>query len=132
MKQCGRGPDRNDTKDIGVCPAATDISSNGINGGRNAGRICWDVLHTLCDGKAQNNSSQKAVSCVSCDVFNRVRAEEGIGNFSLLKMFRNSQSIDWVHDAAVECDIEVKLPGSPYKLRVDNSTGEFVKDKSRR
>lgn len=127
IRKCGRGPNGEKTGDLGVCPVAADVSSNGINGGKNAGRICWDVPHTLCEGKVQNDFSQKAVSCVSCVVFNRVRAEEGIVNFSLLKIFHHAQSSDRVNDAVAACDIVVKVPVLPHELIVANSTGELVK-----
>jgi hypothetical protein len=129
IKKCGRGPNGKHTGALGVCPVATDTLSNGINGGKNAGRICWDVPHTLCEGKVQNDFSQKSLSCVLCDVFNRVRAEEGTDNFSLLKIFHNCQSADLVNDARLECDIVVKLPVLPHELIISNSTGEFVKYK---
>ena len=98
ITKCGRGPGGNNTRHHGVCPVATEITANGINGGKNGGRICWDVPFTLCEGKVQNDFSQKAVSCVSCEVFNRVRAEEGTGNFSLLRIFHFPESIEGVHD----------------------------------
>ncbi len=126
IKRCGRGPNGKRTRDLGVCPVAADISSNGINGGKNAGRICWDVPHTLCEGKVQNDFSQKAVSCVSCNVFNRVRAEEGADNFSLLKIFHSRQSTDLVNDVDMKCDLVVKLPVLPHEFIITNSTGEFV------
>lgn len=129
IKKCGRGPGGKNTGNLGACPVATDISSNGINGGKNAGRICWDVPHTLCEGKVLNDFSQKSVSCVTCDVFNRVRAEEGTDNFSLLKMFHSCQSADQVPDVKVKCNIVVKLPVLPHELIISNSTGEFVKYK---
>jgi hypothetical protein len=125
IKRCGRGPGGGKTGDLGVCPVAADSSSNGINGGKNAGRICWDVPHTLCEGKVQNNFSQKAVSCVSCVVFNRVRAEEGIVNFSLLKIFHHIQSSD--RDADALCDIVVQLPVLPHELTISNTAGDLVK-----
>lgn len=90
IKNCGREPGGRNAGYPGVCPAAADISSDGINGGRNAGRICWDVPHTLCEGKVLNDFFQKSISCVSCNVFNRVRAEEGTVSFRLLKIFHST------------------------------------------
>ena len=84
IKKCGReiGGDRID--DLGVCPAASNNSSDGINGGKNAGRICWAVAGTFCGGRVQGDFAQKTASCMTCEVFKRVKEEEGIENFTLL------------------------------------------------
>jgi len=127
IKECGREPNGKHAADLGVCPVTTDISSDGINGGKNAGRICWDVPHTLCEGKVHNNFSQKAFSCVSCDVFNRVRDEEGAVNFSLLKIFHIGRSIHMIDDAEVESDVVLRMPVLPRELNISRSSGESVK-----
>ena len=84
IKKCGREPGGTDVNHLGVCPAATDTSGNGINNGKNGGRICWAIAGTFCGGKVQGDYAQKAVSCMTCDVFKKIKAEEG-GNFSLMK-----------------------------------------------
>lgn len=84
LKKCGREPGGAKTADLGVCPAASDTSSDGLNNGRNGGRICWAVAGTFCGGKVQGNYAQKSVSCMSCEVFKQVKAEEG-ATFLLLK-----------------------------------------------
>jgi hypothetical protein len=50
VKQCGREPGGSKTADMGVCPAAADSSSDGVNGGKNGGRICWALAGTFCGG----------------------------------------------------------------------------------
>jgi hypothetical protein len=70
---------------MGVCPASTDASTNGINSGKNAGRLCWAIAGTFCDGNKQGDFAQKSVSCMSCEVFKQVKDEEGPDNFILLK-----------------------------------------------
>ncbi|MBI5445121.1 MAG: hypothetical protein HY900_28410 [Deltaproteobacteria bacterium] len=82
MKKCGREPAGAKTKELGVCPAATDASSNGVNGGKNAGRICWAVSGTLCGGKVQGSFAQKRLSCMSCEFFAHVKETEG-GQFRM-------------------------------------------------
>jgi len=84
IKKCGREPGGAQVSHLGVCPAATDTSSNGINGGKNGGRICWAIAGTFCGGKVQGDYAQKAVSCMTCDVFKKIKSEEG-ANFSLMK-----------------------------------------------
>ncbi len=85
IKKCGREKGGSRTGDLGVCPASTETSCNGINSGRNAGRICWAIAGTFCGGKVQGDFAQKSVSCMSCEVFKKVKAEEGSEYFILLK-----------------------------------------------
>jgi len=84
-KQCGRGPIQISGARRSPCPAATDSSCNKINGGNNAGRICWIIAGTFCDGEAQGTFAQKRRSCITCDFFKLVEAEEGIDDFMVLK-----------------------------------------------
>ena len=82
---CGREQGGSLSAEFGVCPAATEASCNGLNGGTNAGRICWAVAGTFCGGKVQGDFAQKSVSCMACEVFKQIKTEEGAGNFILLK-----------------------------------------------
>lgn len=85
IRKCGREPNGNKNGELGICPATTDTSSNGLNGGKNAGRICWAIAGTFCGGKVQGDFAQKSVSCMSCEVFKQIKSEEGTENFVLLK-----------------------------------------------
>lgn len=78
-KKCGREPGGPSSKDLGVCPAATDSRSKGKNGGSNGGRMCWAVTGTLCGGKVQGTFAQKRLSCLSCEFYKQVKEEEGAG-----------------------------------------------------
>ncbi len=84
IKKCGREVGGSKTDDIGVCPAASDESSNAINQGKNAGRICWAVAGTFCGGRVQGDFAMKTVSCMTCEVFKQIKKEEGIEQFTLL------------------------------------------------
>jgi CRP-like cAMP-binding protein len=77
---CGREPNGENVLTHGVCPAADDNSYNGINSGVNAGRICWAVAGTFCNGVCQGTFAEKRDSCMSCDFFKLVREEEGEAN----------------------------------------------------
>jgi len=79
IKKCGREPGGSKTHELGVCPAATAQSYNGLNSGKNAGRICWAVAGTFCGGKVQGTFAQKQATCMACDIFRTVRTEEGAG-----------------------------------------------------
>lgn len=85
IKKCGRGPGGDNHSELGICPAATEISCNGINNGKNAGRLCWAIAGTFCGDKIQGDFAQKSVSCMSCEVFKQVKTEEGAEDFTLLK-----------------------------------------------
>ncbi|MCG8635405.1 MAG: protein kinase [Desulfobacterales bacterium] len=77
---CGREPDGKNIKGSGVCPAAADTTFDGINSGRCAGRFCWAVAGTFCEGKQQGSYVDKQPSCQACDFFRMVLAEEGTLN----------------------------------------------------
>lgn len=85
IKNCGREPGGVKTEEFGVCPAAVDDTSTGINSGEKGGRICWGVTGTLCGGKVQGTFAEKQSSCMSCEFFAKVKTEEGPGNFKLMK-----------------------------------------------
>jgi CRP-like cAMP-binding protein len=78
--KCGREPGGVKAEELGVCPAADDISFDGINRGRNAGRFCWAVAGTFCGGNVQGAFAEKRNSCFGCEFFHKVRAEEGSAN----------------------------------------------------
>jgi hypothetical protein len=84
IKKCGREPGGSKTFEHEVCPATSKASCNGINNGTNGGRICWAIAGTLCGNKIQGDFTQKSVSCMSCDVFRQVKADEGANDFDLL------------------------------------------------
>ena len=83
-KKCGREPGGAKVSELGICPAATDMSSNGINSGKNGGRMCWAITGTFCGGEVQGSFAQKQLSCMACEFYIQVKQEEG-SNFNLLK-----------------------------------------------
>ena len=91
-KKCGREPRGKKASEFGVCPAASDTSFDGINSGRCAGRFCWAVAGTFCGGDIQGTFAEKRYSCLSCDFFNQVRAEEDTTN--LRTKFLNFVTLD--------------------------------------
>jgi signal transduction histidine kinase len=48
-----------------------------MNGGVNGGRICWAIAGTCCGGSEAATFASKHLSCLSCDFFKLVQAEEG-------------------------------------------------------
>ena len=75
--KCGREPGGNKADRLGVCPAAMHNRYDGINGGRNAGRCCWVVVGTFCDGKSQGVVGQKFEHCLTCPFYLKVEKQEG-------------------------------------------------------
>lgn len=65
-------------KDKGVCPVPTYFKFNGAHDGTNAGRACWAVSSSLCNGEKQGVYLKKIDSCKACDFFNQVKAEESV------------------------------------------------------
>ena len=85
IKGCGRQTGGAKVAELGVCPAATDKSCDGVHGGRNAGRICWAVSGTLCGGKKQGTFAVKQMSCMTCEVLRQAKAEVGPAGFKLTR-----------------------------------------------
>lgn len=76
-KKCGREPGGVKTQEFGVCPAAVEVRTNGINHGRNAGRCCWVAAGTLCGGQKQGTYAAKLNNCMKCEFYALVMKEEG-------------------------------------------------------
>ncbi|MEA4925909.1 MAG: hypothetical protein VB084_11425 [Syntrophomonadaceae bacterium] len=69
FKRCGREIGGHNTEELGVCPVAQCIQFDGANDGHNAGRLCWAILGTLCDGAVQNEFEDKLKKCLRCDFY---------------------------------------------------------------
>lgn len=77
FKKCHRGIGGERIQESGVCPAATETKVNGINGGVNAGRACWAIPGTLCEGTPAGSFVAKITDCLQCKFYKLVLAEEG-------------------------------------------------------
>lgn len=75
-KQCGRQKGGGKVREKGFCPAAAEERLNGIHGGKNAGRSCWVVAGTLCQGEVQGSFAKKFENCEKCDFYLQVQKEE--------------------------------------------------------
>ncbi len=74
---CGRQPRGHRVGELGVCPVASDSAHHGKNRGQFAGRYCWKVVGTLCEGNVQNEFAVKMRDCARCKFFQQVKREEG-------------------------------------------------------
>ena len=78
IKKCGKEKQLPNQKGSVVCPAAMSENHDRVNDGINAGRICWRVTGTYCDGETQASYVYKAMNCLHCEVYHQIRKEEGI------------------------------------------------------
>ncbi len=74
---CGRQPGGYRANEMGVCPAATELSHHGKNRGSFAGRYCWKVVGTFCEDNVQRDYAAKMRDCAKCTFFHQVKSEEG-------------------------------------------------------
>lgn len=82
--KCGREPGGINAAKLGICSTTTDTSANGINEGKNGGRICWAVAGSMGSASNHRLHTQKLISCLLCDFFKLVKKEEG-DNFRISK-----------------------------------------------
>jgi hypothetical protein len=75
-KKCGREPGGSKAGELGVCPAAVEVRTDGVNSGKNGGRACWAISGTLCGGKIQGTHAMKEGNCLNCDFYQIVQKEE--------------------------------------------------------
>lgn len=76
-KKCGREAGGARSEELGVCPAASEKRTHGVNGGENGGRACWAIAGTLCGGVVQGSFAMKLTSCMECDFYKSVYLEHG-------------------------------------------------------
>lgn len=73
---CGREPGGANIHELGVCPASTEQRLDGINEGENAGRACWAITGTFCNGGVEGRFAAKVESCLQCDFYQKVCREQ--------------------------------------------------------
>jgi hypothetical protein len=74
--KCNKESSGRSAQDSNVCPASTDWRLHGMHGGENAGRACWVVAGTICNGQVQGLFAQKHKNCGSCVFYKKVKDEE--------------------------------------------------------
>ncbi len=70
---------------LGTCPAATDRHVNGVNDGKNGGRICWASVGTFCGKAIKGTFAKDQLTCMACTFFKQVKEEEGFGKFRVMR-----------------------------------------------
>ncbi|MEW6672562.1 MAG: two-CW domain-containing protein [Thermodesulfobacteriota bacterium] len=89
---CGR---ENETEGGVICPAAVSNGYHGVNRGRYAGRFCWAVSGTLCNGSIQGSFAEKLLTCVNCGFLKHVQDQEGSEFILSPKSFENKFGNSW-------------------------------------
>ncbi len=59
------------------CPVPEMTSADGINGGKNAGRVCWLIANTMCKGDSEGAFEAMIRVCRECDFYKLVKSEGG-------------------------------------------------------
>ena len=75
--RCGNNRAEGGCGGAGGCPAYHAERFDGLNGGRNGGRICWAVAGTYCEGEVKGVLAEKRSSCRLCGFFRKVEREQG-------------------------------------------------------
>lgn len=75
--KCGREPGGINELTLGVCFVPLLEKADGLNNGKNAGRVCWAVAGTLCGCEITGVFAKKLNSCLTCEFYKLVTTEEG-------------------------------------------------------
>jgi hypothetical protein len=75
-KKCGFGPNEFNEANK-KCPTVSESKLDGVHNGVKAGRACWVVAGTYCNGTVQGKFAQKYSTCLNCDFYRKVLEEEG-------------------------------------------------------
>ncbi len=97
-KNCGKESNGDDSifEEAGTCPASTELCTDGVNDGKNAGRACWAIAGTLCSEDVRSDCSRKIKSCLECDFYKQVQKEEGemfVTGSELIEMVQYKEEI---------------------------------------
>jgi hypothetical protein len=119
VKQCGRELGGSHSLQ-GTCPASRETALDGIHGGIHAGRSCWVVPGTCCDGKVQGSFAKKHEVCEQCDFYAAVKSEEGVSFVMSViimhQLLRSRMLPTSVRDTTVPC-------GATWRRTPDRQSG---------
>ncbi len=82
--ECGREPKGFDVQMFDVCSVPTYTEADGLNDGKNGGRICWALAGTLINDTVTGKYACDKFSCANCDFFKLVCDEQGVNNFQMV------------------------------------------------
>ena len=67
--KCGREPGGKKVAELGICRAATEEYFNGINSGKNGGRMCFVAAGSFSLDEVHGVFAKKYVSCEDCSFY---------------------------------------------------------------
>lgn len=73
---CGRELGGKMAYEFGVCPAWSDVRFDSVHYGINAGRACWVIPGSMCNGQKQGDFWNKFTTCAQCEFYIQVKKEE--------------------------------------------------------
>jgi hypothetical protein len=71
--RCDFGPEAREDS----CPVVSAVIFNGINGGINGGRYCWNVENAFCLVGSESLNESEPMNCATCEFYRFVKEEEG-------------------------------------------------------
>lgn len=86
ITKCGREPGGEKVKEQGVCIASTKEGANGVHEGENAGRCCWAIAGTSCNGNTSDTYAGHLKDCLMCEFYRQVQHEEGSSFIDMIDM----------------------------------------------
>ena len=75
-KKCGRESGGARVNELGVCRTAIYAEFNGLNGGKNGGRVCWAISGPSCNSNVRGSFAEKQSYCMACGFYRTVLEEE--------------------------------------------------------
>lgn len=93
VMMCGREPGGKNVEELGICPAAADGRLDKVHGGSKAGRACWVIAGTFCNGTVHGTFAQKYRDCSVCEFYRQVRKEEGTKYQTSLVLLKKIKAI---------------------------------------
>ncbi|MFC1549612.1 two-CW domain-containing protein [Nitrospirota bacterium] len=88
FRKCGRELGGKNEKELGICPASTYLSLEGIHDGIASGRACWVVAGTMCKDGVSGTLAEKLGDCRACEFYEMVMTEEGDGFMPTVELLR--------------------------------------------
>jgi len=78
FRNCGMEPGGVFSKIHGACPVSLSMKHDGRNGGRAAGRVCWEIMDNPNKLQSEPSCRSNRIPCCQCSFYNRVNYEEEV------------------------------------------------------
>ncbi|WP_051327042.1 protein kinase domain-containing protein [Desulfatibacillum aliphaticivorans] len=122
--QCGKEPGGANVDENGPCQAALKTALDGVNNGKNAGRLCWAVDGTMCHNQTPGPEEDKISSCISCPFFQKVQEAEDQGD--LRTKFLRFVTMDGKKPLMQGLEIKHVAQGERFIIQNANSEAGYI------